>query len=319
MKPAPVLCLGFNRPDLFARVLAEISRAGPREVFVSVDGPRPGRPDESAQRERVVRIARAIDWAENVHFNVLEANLGCGRAVSSAISWALGQVEELIIFEDDCLPHPSFLRMCDELLERYRDDERVMQISATNWGASQRGFAGYSYAFCSFAPVWGWATWRRAWELNDYTLDSWPRLKATGLVKGMSIDPKFRRLLERDWERVLAGGGTWDHQWQYSVLRNHGLSVIPARNLVVNIGFRADGTQLQGEDRFFSNLPLEALEFPLRHPDEAIRNPTVEAVFARVYWQKLGWPGRLFRWLVRDPRINRVIRTAVRRALPRPS
>jgi hypothetical protein len=317
MPPAAVLCIGFNRPDLFRRVLSAIGQAGPRELFVSVDGARAKRDDDVPLREEVLAAAREVDWATAVHTKVEEQNLGCGLATSSAVSWALQEVEELIIFDDDCLPDPSFLHLCDELLDRYRDDERVMQIGATNWGAAAERFAGYSYAFTSFAPVWGWATWRRAWALNDYELESWPRVKASGLARGMSVEPRFRRLLERDWEQVRAGHGTWDYQWQYSVLRHHGLNICPAHNLVLNIGFRADGTQLKGEDLFFSKIPLESVEFPLVHPPEVANNPSVEEVFARVYWQKKGWPGRLFRRLVRNEQLNRAIRTVARRLLPR--
>jgi hypothetical protein len=319
MTRTATLCIGFNRPDLFGDVLDAIGRGGPRELFVAIDGPRTDRPGDAALCERVHATARAATWPTKTHFKLEQENRGCGKAITSAVSWALEHVEQIIVFEDDCLPDPSFLGFCDELLERYRHDERVMQIAATNWGASPSRFNGSSYGFASFAPVWGWATWRRAWALNDFELRSWTRLRETGQFSGMAIEPRFRRLLERDWKQVLAGQGTWDHQWQYSVLRHHGLSVVPARNLVVNTGFRRDGTQLRGHDLFFGSLPLERLEFPLRHPPEVARNPAVEAVFARVYWQKHGWPGRLFRRLVRNPELNRAIRTAVRRALPRPT
>ncbi len=92
-----------------------------------------------------------------------------------------------------------------------------------------------------------------SWDLYDYELASWPRVKQTGLAAGMAVSPRFRRLLERDWELVRAGWGTWDHQWQYAVMRHHGLSVSPATNMLVNIGHRGDGTQLQGRDRILSS------------------------------------------------------------------
>lgn len=318
-KPTPVLFLAFNRPDLFIQVSAAVAQAGAREVFVSIDGPRPGRPDDAARCAEVRALAEALGWATAVHLKAEPTNLGCGPAVSSAISWALNQRPEIIVIEDDCLPDPSFLLFCDELLERYRDDERVMQICGTHWGAAAERFASHSYAFTSFAPIWGWATWRRAWSLYDYALDSWPQIKASGRAEGMAVSKRFRRLLEQDWERVRAGQGTWDHQWQYSVLRQHGLSVCPARNLVKNIGFGGDGTQLQERDRIFSRLPLEQMDFPLKHPPEVLRSVGVESVFERVYWQKLGWPSQVFRWLVRNPWLSRIIRNVWRNLLPRPS
>jgi len=317
--PTPVLLLAFVRPDLLAQVLESLRQGGPRELFISIDGPREHRPGEAGKVAEVRRLAESIDWATRVHIKAEPRNLGCGPAVSSAIDWALSQVPELIIIEDDCLPDPSFLRFCDELLPRYRDDRRVMQICGTNWGAAPQRFAGYSYAFTSFAPIWGWATWRRAWALNDYELSSWPRLKQSGLHEGMAVSPRFRRMLERDWQAVLDGHGTWDHQWQYSVLRHHGLSICPERNLVKNLGFREDGTQHSSSCRIFSRLQAEQLDFPLRHPPEVARSAAVESVFERVYWQKLGWPPRLFNRLVANPWLNATIRKAWRNFLPRPT
>jgi hypothetical protein len=315
----PVLCLAFNRPDLLSEVLGAIRAAGPRELFVAVDGPRTGRPDDVELCARAADVARSVDWAPELRLKIEEQNLGCGPAVVSAISWALSRTPEIIVLEDDCLPDPSFFTLCEELLERYRDDKRVMQITGTNWGADPDRFAGYSYAFTSFAPIWGWATWRRAWELNDFELETWPRVKTTGLGDGMSLSPRFRRLLHRDWDRVYVHGGTWDYQWQYSVLRNHGLSVCPERNLIKNIGMRAGGTHARGSDALFSALPLECISFPLRHPPEVARNPAVEHVFERIYWQKRGWPAELFRRLVRSARLNQALRGAFRRVVSRPS
>jgi hypothetical protein len=260
-------------------------------------------------------VVESIEWASELRIKAEPVNLGCGPAVSSAISWALDQVPEVIVLEDDCLPHPSFLPFCEELLGRYRDDDRVMQIAGTNWGADEGRFLGGSYAFTSFAPVWGWATWRRAWNLYDYELESWPRLKESGDHFRMDLSPRFRRLLERDWELVRAGYGTWDHQWQYSVVRHHGLSVIPARNLVVNIGHGSGGTHQTAPDAIFGRLTLQNAPAPLHHPPEVARNAAVEDVFERIYWQKHGWAARLYRSLVPGPRLRRI----VRRLVPRPT
>ncbi|MGH8540323.1 MAG: glycosyltransferase family A protein, partial [Stenotrophobium sp.] len=293
-KPAAILFLTFNRPDLFQRTLDVVRKAGPREIFVSIDGPRTTRPSDLALCQEVSKIARKIDWASKVYLKIEQKNIGCGPAVASAIQWALDQVPEIIVLEDDCLPDSSFLKFCDELLERYRDDERVMQISGTNWGAAAERYGEYSYAFNAFAPIWGWATWRRAWKFYEFKMDSWPRIKSSGVFEGMALSKRFRKIMEYEWDRIHAHGGTWDHQWQYAVLRNNGLCVSPRGNLVSNTGFREDATAYTGGDRVFSHLPLEQLSFPLWHPPEVARNASVEFVFEKIYWQKLGWPIRLY-------------------------
>lgn len=316
---APVLLLAFNRPNVFAQVLAALEAAGPRTYFFAVDGPRAHRPDDAERCAEVHRLVDGVHWATRIHRKFETQNLGCGPAVSSAISWVLAQVPEVIIIEDDCLPDPSFLSLCDELLARYRNDTRVMQIGGSNWGAAPARFAGHSYAFTSFAPVWGWATWRRAWALYDYELDSWPRIRTSGQAEGMALSPRFRRMLERDWEQVLAGQGTWDHQWQYSVLRHNGLSICPERNLVRNVGFGTDGTQIRSPDRILSRVPLERIDFPLRHPPEVARSASVESVFERVYWLKLGGLARLYKAFTRIPGLGRAVHRVLRLLVPRPA
>ena len=314
-KPAAVLFLAFNRPDLLERVLERLQGTDKRKVFVSIDGPRPDRPAEREQCERVREVIETIGWASELHVKAEETNLGCGPAVSSAISWALREVPEIIVIEDDCLPHPTFLSFCDELLHRYRHDERIMHIGGTNWGADARRYAGYSYAFTSFAPIWGWATWRRAWDLYDYELESWPRVKRLGLASGMAVSPRFRRLLERDWDLRPRGMGNvgpsvairgYASQRTECVTRiQHGDQHRPASRWQRNC---------KAADRILSSSQLEEIEFPLRHPPEVVRNASVESVFERVYWQKFGWPGRLYRSLTNE-RIRQIIRPLV----PRPS
>lgn len=319
IRAAPVLLLGFNRPDLLSTLLNALRDARLRELFISLDGPRPSNPEDAVRCAEVRRIVEAVDWNAAVHINAREENLGCGMAVSSGISWALSHVERVIVLEDDCLPDASFFRFCDELLERFADDERVMQIAASNWGASVERYGGYSYAFNAFAPVWGWATWRRAWELYEYRLDSWSRFKRSGLFEGIGISRRFRSMMGYEWDAVRAGGGTWDHQWQYAVMRHRGLSVSPSHNLSVNLGFRADATNVNEPDYVFSHLPLESIEFPLRHPPEVALNPAVDALFEKVYWHKVGRPFRTYRRLVRSERIRRQVRKVSQTARKRPS
>jgi hypothetical protein len=313
-----VLLLGFNRPDLLADNLEVIRGVQARDLYISLDGPRSSSPTDAERCRDVRRLAEAVDWT-TVKVNAREANLGCGPAVSSGISWALEQTERLIIIEDDCLPDPSFFAFCDELLERYADDERVMQIAGCNLGAAQERYLGGSYAFTSFSPVWGWATWRRAWEHYEFRMDSWPRFAESGLFDGLPISKRFRGLMRYEWNRVHAHGDQWDHQWQYAVMRNSAFSVSPSRNLVINVGFRPDATNIAEPDYVYSNLPHESMDFPLRHPPEVARNPSVEGVFETIYRKKMSGPIRLYRRLVRNERIRKAVRRVTQTVRTRPT
>ncbi|MBV8693786.1 MAG: hypothetical protein JOY57_19210 [Actinobacteria bacterium] len=304
-----MLVIIFNRPDLAQRMVEVLRRVRPARLYVAADGPRPGKPGEVDRCTEARAAFNHIDWPCQIERKFESVNLGCGPAVSSAISWVLTAEREAIILEDDCLPDPSFFRYCGELLERYRDDERVMQIGGSNWGASEDRFLGSSYAFTSFAPVWGWATWARAWRYFDIAIDRWPAFRDSGMVKGLPVGRRWRSQLSADWDRAHRGEGTWDHQWQFNVYQHHGLSTVPAVNLITNLGFRDDATQtVQAGDSDLSGVPSGELPFPLRHPPEVARNPLVDGVFERILLRKFGLAVSLFRRLVPSLRVRRAIK-----------
>ena len=155
---SPVAFLVFNRPETTRRVFAEIAKARPRKLLLVADGPRRQLPDEHARCREVRQIVSGVDWDCEILTNYSEDNLGCVVRVSTGIDWVFTQVEDAIILEDDCLPHPTFFRFCDEMLEMYRVDDRIMTISGDNFQFGRRRW-NYSYYFSRYPHIWGWATW----------------------------------------------------------------------------------------------------------------------------------------------------------------
>jgi hypothetical protein len=248
-----------------------------------------------------------VDWPCDVHWNIREQNLGCGPAMSQGISWVFEHVDRAIILEDDCIPDPSFFRFCDELLERYADDSRVMQIAGSNLNAPPAVFAGSSYSFASFPLVWGWATWRRAWGLYDFRMSSWPAFRDAGMLGGLHARPQRRAQLRREWDHIHAGHGTWDHQWQYAVMSQHGLSIYPASNLVSNLGFREDATQTT-QAGSMAEVPVRGMDFPLSHPPIVAHNPGLERYLEREVLRAIGLAVTILRKIVPSHRIRRGLR-----------
>lgn len=310
MTEVPVVLIAFNRPDLTRRVVDAVAAARPSTVFLLADGPRDGAADDVQKVAEVRDILDAAPWAGAVHRRYLEANLGCGPAVASGLDWVFSQVERAIILEDDCLPDPSFFPFCEELLERYVDDERVMHVSGSNWGADPSAYLGWSYGFGGFASVWGWATWRRAWAHYDRAMSDWPAFRDAGMVDGLLGPPSHRRLLRAEWDRIHGGGGTWDHQWQYTVLSRHGLAISPATNLVSNLGFRADATQTV-EAGDLAEIPATPMAFPLRHPPVVSPTPGVERHFQRALAVHTGRAVNLVRRLVPSHSLRRRLKRAL--------
>lgn len=293
----PVLFLVFNRPELARQVFARIRAARPTRLFVAADGPRPNRPDDEAACRECRRLAEQVDWPCAVRTLFRETNLGCRAAVSSAITWFFEQVEAGIVLEDDCLPDPSFFPFCAELLERYRDDERVTTISGM--GYRRPGLCGRdSYAFTTYQLIWGWATWRRAWRRYEPTLERWPYLSDPAWLRRHLGNARAACI----WSQLVAAYrrqqvDTWDYPWNFSCWAHGGLGIVPAVNLVDNIGFGPGGTHTTEGDSQLA--PATALPFPLRHPRRVKCNRRLDREYERLYLPaerpRPGWRAALVR------------------------
>jgi hypothetical protein len=264
----PVVFIVFNRPEVTQRVFAEIARARPPKLLVIADGPRPDRKGEHEKCEAVRAIIDGVDWECEVLKNYSETNMGCARRPASGLRWAFEQVSEAIILEDDCLPHPSFFTFCEEMLERYRDDERVMHISGNNW-CFGRQETSFGYSFSNYCLSWGWATWRRAFQHYDPHISIWPALRNTSWLSDLLGDPRAVKFWHRIFDRThnnLNDVNTWDFQWLFACWANRGLSILPAVNVVANIGFGADATHTRKSSDKRAQLRAEEIAFPLMHP-----------------------------------------------------
>jgi hypothetical protein len=305
----------FNRPDLTAKVLDVIRAARPRQLLVVADGPRDSRPSDAALCGETRDVLAEVDWPCEVLRKYAERNLGCGPCVSQGIDWAFTRVEEAVMIVDDGLVDLSFFRFCAEMLERYRHDSRVMHIAGTNFGAPSAAYLGYSYGFNGFSPIAGaWATWRRAWREYDYTIATWPEFRDTGMMAGLPGGRGWRRILRGMWDRAHLGLETWDHQWQYTVMSRHGLSVSPSINLLQNLGYgRDDATQtvLAGD---LAELPALEITFPLRHPPIIAESPHIERHFSRQLIEHTGTAVQIFRKVVPSHRLRRTLKRGLRGA-----
>jgi hypothetical protein len=269
-----ILLIIFNRPETTRKVFDAIARVRPRRLLVAADGPRPDRPEDVANCAAARAVTEAVDWDCDVTRNYATANLGCGRGPATAISWAFDQEPEAIVLEDDCLPDASFFPYCAELLARFRDDERVMQICGRN-----RLFpvadAPYSYAFSCQNICWGWASWRRAWRHFAMAVPSWPELRETSWLADLLHHPVAVEHWRAAFDRARAAGHDadfWDHQWTFACWAQSGLSIVPHENLVVNLGFGDHATHTKWIGDIRASQPLESIGFPLRHPPYVVRD-----------------------------------------------
>lgn len=232
----PVLFIIFNRPDTTRRVFDEIRKIKPLKLYIVADGPR-----EMAEDKKKCDAARAIvkdvDWDCEVKYLFRETNLGCGLGVATAMTWFFENEPEGIFLEDDSLPHESFFWYCQELLERYRDDERIMMISGNNFQHGIKRGDG-SYYFSRYPLTSGSAGWRRGWKLYDFNMTKLLDFIETNQIKNIFENPSVQeywlKILEQTYRKEIVA---WDYQWLFTVWTQNGLSITPNVNLVSNIGY----------------------------------------------------------------------------------
>ncbi len=264
----PIALLIFNRPQLTARVLDIVRQVRPATLLVVADGPRSNHPGEAALCQQTREIIEQVDWPCEILRHYSDENLGCRQRVASGLDWVFSQVERAIVLEDDCLPDLSFFQFCDEMLDRYCDDERVMAISGDNF-QGDRLVTDDSYYFSRYPHIWGWATWRRAWQHYDLAMSDWPALRDRGWLLKLLRDNASAQYWTNIFQGSYEGFDTWDYAWVFACWRRGGLTILPARNLVSNAGFGEQATHTKG-DSPLANLPAETLAFPLRHPSRVV-------------------------------------------------
>ena len=276
-KCPPVMMCGFARPDLLGEVFSRVRDARPEKLFLVLDAPRAGRDDDVEANARCREIFSNVDWPCEVHRNYATENMGCRTRMESAITWVFEHVDRAIILEDDCCPDPTFFRFCGELLEKYKDDDRVGMIggSVENLHVDCLRRHGESYYFDRWASIWGWATWRRAWSRHDPQMSYFPELHDQfDVMYGFYRDwPTVRRRRQRLWNLFRRIDGAWDGAWFTTMLIQNWLCIHPYSNMVSNTGCGVSSRTSSGVlKRLFryrspwDRRPTVPMEFPLVHP-----------------------------------------------------
>lgn len=281
----PIALFVFNRPDTTAKVFEAIRQAQPTHLLLIADGARVDCIPDHDKCLSVRSIIDNVDWPCEVSKNYADTNMGCKQRMFSGLNWVFGQVEEAIILEDDCLPHPSFFQFCEELLEKYRHDSRVGIISGQN------SLLGYqrntdSYYFAQIPYIWGWATWRSRWQLYDFKMNQWPAARdgqwLKDIFKENTVAESWLSTFEHNYEGFF---NAWDYQLTFTSLVNNWLNPTTNVNLVTNIGFGEGATNTSEAGSAFADVAAQEISFPLQHPQFMVPDRTSELrVFKKKFY-----------------------------------
>lgn len=280
----PVALVFFNRPEPLEEVFKAIKECKPSILFLIQDGARETNKTDLINIEKCKRIVEQIDWECKVYKNYSNENLGCGMRIYSGISWCFEYVDRLCIIEDDCKPTMQFFLFAKELLEMYKDDQRVDMISGMN-NLEIYSETKTSYIFSETGSIWGWATWKRAWSKIDYNLSLIDDEEAIRLLTNYIKPYRLRKYLIKEGKnkRSLIQNSTrltsWSYQRGINMYLNSGLIIVPTKNLVSNIGLTDDSVHsvnsIKKIPKAFQKLffmKTYDIDFPLVHPKYIIRD-----------------------------------------------
>jgi len=301
-----VLLIVFKREGFALRLLQVLREVRPARLYLAADAPRPDVAGEAiACASTWQSVRQAVNWPCQVLTHQPPQNVGPAHFVPQAIDWMFSHEERGIILEEDCIPHRDFFRFCDELLECYARDERVAMISGCQFVPGGWPCGGASYAFVRLAQIWGWATWRRAWQNYDFSMRAWPEERSRGLLDRIFSTRRDRRHWTENFDRALSID-SWDYQWCFARWRLGQAGIVPSRNLVANVGFGPEALHTKAANHPSANLPTIPLEFPLQHPPSFVLDDALDAQSARLLfcggftaWWNYQRDQRLARWLPR--------------------
>lgn len=302
-----VLLIFFTRPDTFEKVFEQVRIARPSKLLLACDGPREGRLDDVENINACKKIVENIDWECEVYQRYSEVNLGCGQGPATAISWAFSIVDKLLILEDDCVANPTLFPFMKEMLDYYENDTRIGLISGFNhfrqWDTN-----GFSYCFTKTGPTLGWATWKRVWDTYDYYVSQMKDEYLQKILEKEVYNTRVGKKRCQAWLRAYDETrkkkvAYWDIQFGFVKYTQSYLAIVPAGNLIYNIGAGAGATHTSkvsktkwkpGQVMF---MPTMDLEFPIKHPPYVVCDRMYDESYFRQGYPN--WLSRIIRLIKR--------------------
>lgn len=308
----PVLLIAFNRPHHTKQTFEGIKKYQPETLYVSIDGPREVYHEDAKLIEEVYHYIQSnVDWQCDLKIKRNKQNFGAGYASIQAIDWLFEHEERGIILDDDCVAEQDFFLFCEKMLYLYQKQDKIMHISGSNFLKTN---ISEDYFFSKYNPVWGWATWKRAWKHYAFRID-FQEKEIKHFHRNYALTKKERKYWAYTFDSVSLEKrtSTWDYQWTYHIWKNEGICITAGKNLISNIGF--DETATHANDPFFSTakLPLESLTIKLSTEKQIVVNHKLDRlIFNNHYLAQGNWLRKLKNWLYKKaPRLYLYVKNKI--------
>lgn len=287
MMQTPVAIFIYKRQTNLETLCAVLRTVKPRTLYVISDGPKDEN-EAKAVTDTRKRVESLIDWPCVIHKNYAKENLGLKERFHTGITWVFESTDRAIFIEDDCIPHPTFFKFCEQLLEKYQDNKRIFSISGNNF-LFGKGKGAASYYFSKYPHIWGWATWKRSWDTYDSEISDWQSRRQTNWLREVTDDFIISKFWKYIFNRLSTSKiNTWDYQLTYASFKNRELNIIPSVNLVTNVGYGTDATNIKSTNKTIG-VPTVPIQFPLVHPTKMkVDTVSDQAVENLVYVHPLG-------------------------------
>ncbi|HRY82206.1 MAG TPA: glycosyltransferase [Candidatus Moranbacteria bacterium] len=240
---APIVLFVYNRPWHTRKTLESLETnalAKESELFIFADGPKENASQEQLKKITETRkIIREKNWCNNVTIVEKDANMGLANSVIAGVTEIVNKFGKVIVLEDDLLISKNFLRYMNDALDRYENEEKVMQISGYMFPT--KILTKNDAFFLPFTTSWGWGTWKRAWDCFDPEMKGLETIKNNeNLQKKFDLNdsyPYYKMLLNQKSNQI----DSWAIRFYLSVFLKDGLTLYPKKTLVKNIGFDGSG------------------------------------------------------------------------------
>jgi len=280
MFKTPILLVLYNRVDETHNLFQIIRKIKPEKLYVAADGPNRTIPIDYQMCLKTRSIVMP-EWKCEAKYLFRDEHLGKSKNVVQAISWMFEQEEEGIVLFDDNLPNIDFFHYCEELLERYRNIPQIMHIGA-NYLKRKKKYLKNSYHYTAYSFIWGFATWRRAWQGFDLEIRMAPE-EVFAVIDNYVSNPLEKIFCHRIYNVLRKHNlDYWEYQYNFHIWQNDGLCISPNVNLVTNVGFKKRKRRIRKLMKKTSPI------LPLQHPDTIERNKRADNyTFKKVYRRRL--------------------------------
>ena len=280
MFDVPILVVIYNRVEFTHDLFDILHDLRPSKLYVAADGAK----QEDKYDYPHCLEARCVfmpEWECEMNTLYKDAHLGKSAMVAAAMSWFFEHETEGIVLFDDTLPHPDFFPFCKWMLEKYRDDPRIMHIGGTNMLRKPEKYVEESYYFSAYPATWGFATWKDKWKGFDLKMKELENIEFSDLTTQYQFKSKVVNFWKRRFNLLKTENiDIWEYQYIFHLWFKNGYCITPARNLVQNRGFHPRKRRLRKLNR-----PTQSV-LPIRENPQVERNLKADRFVFRRYYRK---------------------------------